>query len=224
MMKQTRPWQLALAFAAACVALGVHFGFTLLYVLPANPLNVRLRPAIDAYIQPLFAQNWGLFAPNPPYESKMVLVGCRVRSAEGTIEEKPTVNVSQRLQEMNRERRLTPATYLMRTQLGPLPVMFVRRSELERRVEEKELPELEDMRKNYQEYRDQSHAKGLELMTRVASAECRRLYPDQEVVEVRPMALLESVPKYSQRFMDSPPVERRSFDMGWQPYVQVAPL
>ncbi|MCE9667308.1 DUF5819 family protein [Myxococcus stipitatus] len=224
MMKPTRPWQLALAFGAACLALVVHFGFTILYALPTNPANVRIRPLLDAYMRPVFSQNWSLFAPNPPYESKMVLVGCRVRGTDGAVEEKPVVNVSLRLQEMNRAFRLTPATYLMRSQLGPLPILFVRKTDLEKRVEEKDLPELEEMRRNYQEYRDHSHAQGIEMMTRVASAECRRLHPGQEVVEVRPMALLESVPKYSQRYQESPTLERRSFDMGWHPYIQVAPL
>ncbi|WP_140857570.1 DUF5819 family protein [Myxococcus xanthus] len=223
-MKQQRTWPLALAFAAACITLGVHFGFTLLDVLPANPINVRLRPIVDAYMQPAFSQHWGLFAPNPPYESKMVLVSCRVRGADGSIEETPVVNVSLRLQEMNRSLRLTPATYLMRSQVGPLPVLFLRKSDLERRIEDKALPELDALRKNYQEHRDQSYRKGQVLITRVASAECRRLYPNQEVVEVRPMAMLESVPKYSQRYMESPTLEHRPFDLGWQPYVQVAPL
>ena len=52
---------------ASLLALGLvfHFGMVLLSLLPLNPLSYGAHDLIDAYIYPLFAQNWGLFAPNP---------------------------------------------------------------------------------------------------------------------------------------------------------------
>lgn len=43
----------------------VHFLLTIIYVLPLNPIKVRIRPLLDQTIGTLFAQNWSLFAPNP---------------------------------------------------------------------------------------------------------------------------------------------------------------
>lgn len=227
MSSRVRLWPLALAFAGACAALTVHFIFTLLYVLPANPLNVQYRQHITRYMSPVFNQHWGLFAPNPPYESKSVLVGCRVRQEDGSEVETELVNVTQRLLEAQRAFPLTPAVYLMRAQVGPLPIMFPMKSDLQRRIETAEVeatPELEAMRTGYEEERKKLHAKGLEFMARVASAECRRLHPGKDIVSVRPVAVLQSVPKFSQRHLESAPTQHRTHDLGWHAYVPLAPL
>ncbi len=227
MSSELRLWPLAVAFIGACTALTIHFTFTVLHLLPANPLNVQYRQRIADYITPVFSQHWGLFAPNPPYESKSVLVGCRLRQEDGSAMETEPVNVTQRLLEAQRAFPLTPAVYLMRAQVGPLPILFPMKSDLQRRIETTDteaLPELEAMRTGYEEERKAIHARGVALITRVASAECRRLHPGKTIVSVRPVAVLETVPKFSKRNQESPPTGRRAHDFGWHAYVPVAPL
>lgn len=36
-----------------------------LYLLPQNPLSQAYLPSVNRYMQPFFAQNWNLFAPEP---------------------------------------------------------------------------------------------------------------------------------------------------------------
>jgi hypothetical protein len=47
------------------IVLLVHFGFTFIYLSPANPLKSKQWETIFNYMNPLFTQNWKLFAPNP---------------------------------------------------------------------------------------------------------------------------------------------------------------
>ena len=43
-----------------------------LYLAPPNPLSNSYRAVINGYINPIFAQNWKLFAPDPqPYSLKV---------------------------------------------------------------------------------------------------------------------------------------------------------
>lgn len=43
-----------------------HVLTTILYHLPYNPLTPYYQNYVTSYIQPVFAQNWKMFAPEPP--------------------------------------------------------------------------------------------------------------------------------------------------------------
>ncbi len=45
--------------------LGHHFLMTFLYVGPTNPYTENYQSYNRSYMEPLFTQNWGLFAPEP---------------------------------------------------------------------------------------------------------------------------------------------------------------
>ena len=47
------------------VLLATHAAFTAMYLLPANPLTRFYQDPVTAYMEPLFAQRWLLFAPEP---------------------------------------------------------------------------------------------------------------------------------------------------------------
>jgi Family of unknown function (DUF5819) len=68
----TRWWSRALV-AATAVAVGavvaVHLAATFFYNAPPNPVSQRYAKQVDAWIDPLFQQNWRLFAPNPISEN-----------------------------------------------------------------------------------------------------------------------------------------------------------
>ncbi len=73
-----------IAFATMCL----HFLMILLYTLPINPVSVRLHGPISRYVEPLFYQNWQLFAPEPLDSAQGLLLRVRVR--DGTNSEKTT--------------------------------------------------------------------------------------------------------------------------------------
>ena len=51
--------------AILSVVLLIHFGFTFIYLSPANPFKSKHWETIFGYMNPVFTQNWKLFAPNP---------------------------------------------------------------------------------------------------------------------------------------------------------------
>jgi Family of unknown function (DUF5819) len=83
----TRRWSRALVAgtAAAVVAvLGGHLAATFLYNAPANPVSQHYAKQIQWWMEPLFDQNWRLFAPNPISENVTVQARASL-SADGAV-------------------------------------------------------------------------------------------------------------------------------------------
>lgn len=71
----TRRWSRALVAgttAAVVAAVGAHLSATFFYNAPTNPVSQRYVTQIDWWMNPLFSQNWRLFAPNPISENVSV--------------------------------------------------------------------------------------------------------------------------------------------------------
>ncbi|GGM49029.1 hypothetical protein GCM10012275_19930 [Longimycelium tulufanense] len=74
---------LLLAALATAGILLIHFGMTVLYNTPTNPVKKTFDPAVRAYMVPVFEQNWLLFAPDPIVDNHAIEVRARLRTAEG---------------------------------------------------------------------------------------------------------------------------------------------
>ncbi|WOI58813.1 DUF5819 family protein [Streptomyces fradiae] len=62
------------AAVALCLAATlVHVVFVFFHVAPANPVSSRYGKQINAWVYPLFEQNWRLFAPNPDSVNRRIL-------------------------------------------------------------------------------------------------------------------------------------------------------
>jgi hypothetical protein len=60
-------------FTALClVASLAHVSLVFLHVAPPNPLSQRYSKQINAWVYPLFEQNWRLFAPNPESVNRQI--------------------------------------------------------------------------------------------------------------------------------------------------------
>ncbi|MEU7422079.1 DUF5819 family protein [Streptomyces sp. NPDC040750] len=60
---------------ALCMATALfHVGMVFLHVAPANTVSKRYSPLVDAWVYPLFEQNWRLFAPDPESVNRQILV------------------------------------------------------------------------------------------------------------------------------------------------------
>jgi hypothetical protein len=66
----------ALLRGATLSGLVLHFVATLLFVFPANPLELQLGHIADRTIGVYFPQNWSLFAPNPVDSTQSLLLQC----------------------------------------------------------------------------------------------------------------------------------------------------
>ncbi len=74
---------LVLGMTAGLLALlsTVYLVNTFLYLAPPNPLKVRWLPFVMMLEDPLFTQNWHLFAPNPIRSNFVLTVRCRAQKA-----------------------------------------------------------------------------------------------------------------------------------------------
>lgn len=60
----------------------IHFAFTFLFNAPSNPVKDVLGGQVSSYMQPMFQQNWSLFAPNPVNSEDEVLVRAELSGPE----------------------------------------------------------------------------------------------------------------------------------------------
>ncbi|MFJ2582694.1 DUF5819 family protein [Kitasatospora aureofaciens] len=81
-----RPLRASVSIAAAlCLAVAlVHVVMVFLYVAPSNEVSQRYRKQINAWIYPLFEQNWRLFAPDPQSVTQQISARTLHVSADGT--------------------------------------------------------------------------------------------------------------------------------------------
>ena len=81
-----RPLRAIVGVAAAlCVAVSlVHVLLVFLYVAPSNPVSQRYSRQVNAWIYPLFEQNWRLFAPDPQSVTQQISARTFHVSADGT--------------------------------------------------------------------------------------------------------------------------------------------
>ena len=85
----TRRWSRALVAGTVVVVvavLGVHLSATFLYNAPSNPVSQRYAKQIQWWMEPLFTQNWRLFAPNPISENVSVQARASL-SPDGSVTE-----------------------------------------------------------------------------------------------------------------------------------------
>jgi|SRR5690606_4596940 hypothetical protein len=70
--------------------IGMHFLLTLLYLAPDNLLKRRFSEPLQQYMDPLFAQNWQLFAPDPVSQHRSLAAKAKVRDPKtGEVRETP---------------------------------------------------------------------------------------------------------------------------------------
>ncbi|WP_435834872.1 DUF5819 family protein [Streptomyces antibioticus] len=74
--RSPRGWETGLrAIAILCLAVSlVHVILLFLHVAPANTVSKRYSHLINAWVYPLFEQNWRLFAPDPESVNRQILV------------------------------------------------------------------------------------------------------------------------------------------------------
>ncbi|MFG2261753.1 DUF5819 family protein [Streptomyces sp. NPDC048720] len=64
----------------------VHVALVFLQVAPPNPLSRQYGPQINAWIFPLFEQNWRLFAPEPESVNRQISARTAHTTPDGTVQ------------------------------------------------------------------------------------------------------------------------------------------
>ncbi|MGY3681223.1 DUF5819 family protein [Streptomyces sp. TE33382] len=69
-----------------CLATALtHVALVFLHVAPANPISKRYSPQVNAWVYPLFEQNWRLFAPDPDSANRRVLARTSHTESDGSV-------------------------------------------------------------------------------------------------------------------------------------------
>lgn len=92
------------------LALVFHFFMTALYLMPLSAPGLAARPAVVAYMEPVFTQRWSLFAPEPPLHDRRFDYDCRIDDQRSL----GWVTRSANLIDQHARVRLGPANFLRR--------------------------------------------------------------------------------------------------------------
>ncbi|MDK1347369.1 DUF5819 family protein [Streptomyces sp. 378] len=71
-----------------------HVVLVFFHVAPPNPVSRRYSQQIDAWVYPLFEQNWRLFAPNPDSVNRQVLARTAHVGPHGSMQVSPWFDLS----------------------------------------------------------------------------------------------------------------------------------
>ncbi len=71
---------------ALCLATALaHIGLVFLHVAPSNTVSQRFNSQVDAWIYPLFEQNWRLFAPDPDSVNRQISARTAHTAPDGSV-------------------------------------------------------------------------------------------------------------------------------------------
>jgi len=223
--KGERLGKFAIGFTGLATAgmLTFHFTMTLLYVEPENPFRDQVQSFVQGYMAPYFVQNWHLFAPLPEEPSKHLGVVCRF--AEPSLPDTEVIDVTAPHYEHFQRYRISASQRIIRAHVYPLMLVHPEKDGVMLKLEKLGEDGTEEERAIVQmleETAEESHKAGLRLLSRVASAECDRRFPDAQMSEVHVLYYQEQAPKFSQRNDPQAKGQVTTMDYGWQPYEKVA--
>lgn len=102
-----------LIVAAVGLVVFQHLLMTVLYLLPANVAKRSLGEKVQAYMEPLFYQNWHLFSPDPGISSTHMVVRCQNEDGQWTSWLEPNKPLQDRI-DRNRVSSFTKLIYVYR--------------------------------------------------------------------------------------------------------------
>lgn len=80
---------------ALCLAVTlVHVLLVFLYVAPPNAISKAYSGQINAWVRPVFEQNWRLFAPNPQSVNRQISARTRQTAPDGTAQVSDWIDLS----------------------------------------------------------------------------------------------------------------------------------
>jgi hypothetical protein len=90
------PWRTLVGWVAVlCIAASLaHVALVFMHVAPPNSVSKRYTEKIDAWVLPLFEQNWQLFAPNPESVNQQISARTERISENGKSEVSRWVDLS----------------------------------------------------------------------------------------------------------------------------------
>ncbi|SFS30615.1 DUF5819 family protein [Marininema halotolerans] len=104
---RNKPWLLRSWIGLLMVIFIFHFAITAFYLTPDNGMKTKWWDPLQRYMDPLFSQNWKLFAPNPVSQNKDLWVKVRWVTQDGTTKEGEWKNITRPLFKKKQGERLS---------------------------------------------------------------------------------------------------------------------
>lgn len=184
---------------------------TFLYVAPINPISLDLNAQIAYYMEPLFQQNWRLFAPDPISEERGLLVRARIKQGDGNILETEFYDFTSPLIEEIHSVRLFPPR---RTRLVTSIFQFLGFQDpiadrLRSRIDALRIEEFIDEDGNIREGdfeslpltagEEAANLTAIELMQKVATEAAKDRWKG-DIVEIQIRIVVNEFPPFSERY------------------------
>lgn len=217
-VRSPRAERMALRLCAGVLVsvFGMHFAFTLLYLTPPNPIRIALNQPLDRYMNPYFSQSWRLFAPEPGGTDSIVLVACRVREGDATIESE-WFDITTPLHQHRYRHRLSPGLLLARAQR---PRLFLLANPMHDAIRRYGLPNpiIEAARAEIEAAAKRRFDAGRAHIYRIASAACNRLFANLRTIDVAARYISRKVPPFGARDTEGSTAEANIYDFPWAPH------
>ncbi|ARW08906.1 DUF5819 family protein [Bacillus atrophaeus] len=173
-----------------------HFMIVILNVMPMNPISNKYKKEISEYMEPLFVQNWHLFAPDPVShnESIQVKVGFEGESKSDWIDiTTPMIEEMHKnyFSPLNRMARISTGIISELTSEDELVIDYRKKLEESEREEEKI--------KKLDKQRDEKFQQNEAILYRFGSSYAKYLFPDKRIVNIELRILRQENTPFSKR-------------------------
>jgi hypothetical protein len=206
--------------------LSVHCAMTLVYLMPLNPIVLRVAPLVERYMVPWFTQDWHLFAPDPINETRTLQISCRLQQVNGMTVETTWADVSTPLWDAQTSQRFSAAASLSRLQAQTVQ-FYLDRSEIlaaldrHRMVENSAVNQLADAIRTAE---SGHRTLATRVLARLGAVYCDRWYGAGQTAATRVRLARLRFPRFSQRQLPDTEGELRYYTFDWMPYERVAPF
>lgn len=176
-----------------CTLFIIHFTLTALTVLPFNPIKNKLNTYVTSYMEPVFAQNWKLFAPNPLSNNYYVNVQIKDKSGNKS----KWIDISTPLYEKNHTNRISPINKVVR--LGTSAYMqSIQVDELSEKIRQKEVEQGQDTNNEERDLTDYNKD-GIQQLYNLGYYYAQKQFKESEIDEIRIRVLNEEAIPFSER-------------------------
>ncbi|MEC3884048.1 DUF5819 family protein [Halobacillus sp. HZG1] len=200
-----------------------HLMFTVLYLTPFNPVKAKYSFAINGYMEPVFSQNWRLFAPNPASTNNKFLVRAEFKGGEKT----DWLDLTTFMIEKNQDNRFTPYNRLVRIQRGAFTSLYQTDEvtlKISETIEEKNLDreDYEHMLENERTKKQDEYA--MDALNRYAQSYVRSVYPNRDIKKTQIIMQETKAKPFSEKDNKDYEREVNLHKFEWENYTAVSPV
>ncbi|SDY46103.1 DUF5819 family protein [Thermoactinomyces sp. DSM 45892] len=215
---------LSLGFLGAFV---VHFALTALYVSPSNPLKVKYSQVVNGYMEPLFTQNWKLFAPDPVTSDNTFYVRVKIKETDGQEKITGWFDITSDLFKKNQENRFTPYNRLLRFPRSSIALIGEQDdilATLKKKVQDKKVDEekFKDLLEGEKIKQKKTYA--TKLVNRYAESYLASVFPGKKIEQLQVMMVETESTPFSKRADKSYQNKKSSYEFDWKDYQPGVPL